>query len=353
MDGQLYFFGLDAPLEITPSQGQVRAANLRGFAEIVRSMHGDPERIMHRFDLELRALADPDCHISCRQMVDMFEYCRAVLDAPLFGLQLAGAQDADVYGCVTALCRSAPDLRSALESFVDYLPIAHCPDAAMELHVEGALAELRWAVRTDLGINDQANLQGLVLNLKLLRMLIGDPFVIDSVELATMLRPRDVGEVQRSIGAPVSIVRSNNAIRFPAKLLDQPLTGANRLTYRLLGGYLGRLRITSRANTVEKARSYIRGALPQGTCSIERCAEKLGISVRTLQMRLEKHDTVYSHLVEAEREKLAKVYLTQTRMPLDEVAERLGYGEQTSFGRAFRRWTGLTPQKFRSLGDGG
>ncbi len=47
------------------------------------------------------------------------------------------------------------------------------------------------------------------------------------------------------------------------------------------------------------------------------------------------------------REKLARIYLSQTRMPLDEVAERLGYGEQTSFGRAFKRWTGTTPQKFR------
>ena len=28
-------------------------------------------------------------------------------------------------------------------------------------------------------------------------------------------------------------------------------------------------------------------------------------------------------------------------------SDRLGYGEQTSFGRAFKRWTGMTPAQFR------
>jgi AraC-like DNA-binding protein len=68
-----------------------------------------------------------------------------------------------------------------------------------------------------------------------------------------------------------------------------------------------------------------------------------------LQIRLENHAVRYTELVEAQREKLARIYLRQTRMPLDEVAERLGYGEQTSFGRAFKRWTGVTPQSFRNV----
>jgi AraC-like DNA-binding protein len=32
---------------------------------------------------------------------------------------------------------------------------------------------------------------------------------------------------------------------------------------------------------------------------------------------------------------------------LDEIASQLGYAEQTSFGRAFKRYTGMTPQAFR------
>ena len=56
---------------------------------------------------------------------------------PLFGLQLAQAQEADVYGCVTALCRAAASVRESVAGFIDYLPVVHSPVSIMEL-VEGS-----------------------------------------------------------------------------------------------------------------------------------------------------------------------------------------------------------------------
>ena len=346
---QGYFIGLEGPLEDAPDVGQVRAANLRGFLDFVRVRNGDPVWILNRFGLDARALANPDAHIGSQQFVDILEYCANLFDDPLFGLRFGHMQDAEVYGCVTALCRAAPDLRSALHCLVDFIPVAHSPDAAIRLIETGDLCELRWSVRSDLGVNDQANYQALMLNLKLLRLLVGAAFQPSHIHLAMDRRTRDLPEIEKLVGHAVQMQSSHNAIAFPAKLLDLPMPGADRLIYRLLGGYLGRLKIVNRANTVERVQSYVRGALPSGHCSIERCAEQMGISVRTLQIRLANHEARYTDLVEAQREKLARIYLRQTRMPLDEVAERLGYGEQTSFGRAFKRWTGMTPQKFRSV----
>ena len=45
---------------------------------------------------------------------------------------------------------------------------------------------------------------------------------------------------------------------------------------------------------------------------------------------------------------LAKEYLERQELSLDEVAFSLGYAEQSSFGRAFKRWTGMTPQNYRA-----
>lgn len=344
-----FFFGLEGPLDDPPGQGQVRAANLRGFIDFVRLRNGDPARILGRFGLDSRALADPDAHITCQQFADIMEYCAGLLDDRLFGLRLGQAQSADVYGPVTALCRACPDLRTALRAFVDFIPVAHSPDALVELVEEGEQAELRWEVKSDLGVNDQANFQALALNLKLLRLLL-PAFSPKAISLAMERTPQEAQEIEAVMGSPVQIRAARNAIAFSAKLLDERLPSADRLVYRLLGGYLGRLKIVKRPSTVERVQSYVRGALPTGTCSIERCAEQMGISVRTLQSRLVPHQVRYAEIVEAQREKLARIYLRQTRMPLDEVAERLGYGEQTSFGRAFKRWTGVTPQKFRGQG---
>jgi len=70
--------------------------------------------------------------------------------------------------------------------------------------------------------------------------------------------------------------------------------------------------------------------------------------VRTLQARLAGDGARFSELVETQRETLARQHLKQSTLSLDEIAERLGYGEQTSFGRAFKRWTGQTPQQYRA-----
>jgi AraC-like DNA-binding protein len=72
------------------------------------------------------------------------------------------------------------------------------------------------------------------------------------------------------------------------------------------------------------------------------------MSVRTLQSRLAGEGVRFSELVERQREGLARSLLARRDLSLDEIAERLGYGEQTSFGRAFKRWTKMTPQQFRA-----
>jgi len=116
-----------------------------------------------------------------------------------------------------------------------------------------------------------------------------------------------------------------------------------------LSGYLDRVKAVSRTTVVERVEDYIRGSLPSGSCSIEHCAKKLGTSVRTLQADLSERGLRFSDILEEQRIHLASNYLGQDQLTLDEVAVLLGYSEQSSFGRAFKRWTGSTPQQFRAV----
>lgn len=326
----------------------MRAANLQGFSEYVRRRNADPQRILERFGIEPRTLTDPDAHVSAPALVAMFEYCREIFDDRLFGLHLAQNQVPEVFGCITTLCRAAPDMRTALGVLTDYVPILHSPEAAPELHVAEGVAELRWGVVHDLGTNDQANLQAVILQMKLLDRLGFPHFQPLYVHLVIDPHPADVRAIELAVGCPLHVGAPVNAIGFSSELLDRPVPTANRLVYRLLGGYLDRVKQANRATLVERVRDYVRGDLPRGTCSIERCADKLGFSVRTLQARLAADNVTFSWVMEDTRLMLAKSYLSRPDRSLDEIAEWLGYGEQTSFGRAFKRWTGTTPQKYRA-----
>lgn len=343
------FFGLEGPLDAVPADGQTRAANLRGFAELARQKGIDPTRILERHGLEARIISDPDAYISCQSVVDVFEYCSTLFDDSLFGFHFANTQDADVFGCVTALCRAASTVREAVECMVTYFPVVHSPNSGVELIEGKEVAELRWNVDMDLGINEQAHYQALVLNLKLLRAIGGDDFPISYVHLTADPQPKDIAEIEAFTGCPLRPRARANAIGFPVQQLDQAVTSSNRLLFRLVSGYLDRVKNAHRTTITERVKSYVRGALPSGTCNIDRCAQKLGISVRTLQARLAESEVKFSDIVESQRLRFAKTFLAATSMSLDEIAERLGYAEQTSFGRAFKRWTGMTPQRYRSL----
>ncbi|MCB1689134.1 MAG: helix-turn-helix domain-containing protein [Halioglobus sp.] len=342
-----YFFSLDGPLDSMPTNRQMRVANLSGFPGLVRSLGADPVSMLERHDINPQLIRDPDLYIDCQSVVDLFEYSSRALNNPLFGLQLAQIQDPDVYGCVTALCRAAATVRDSVESFIDFIPVTHAPDTILEL-VEGKeTAEIRWSVGADLGSNAQANYQAVLLNLKLLRLVGGRGFQPSYVNLAVDARSRDIHELESKLGCKFNKTRAENAIAFPVGLLDKPVSSANRLLFKLLGGYLAQVRSASRTRIEDRVQDYVRGSLSSNNCTIQRCARKLGVSVRTLQAQLSDAGLKFSDILETQRLATAKAQLQQAQKSLDDVAAMLGYAEQSSFGRAFKRWTGMTPKHYR------
>lgn len=344
-----FFYSLENPLDAIPAERQMRTANFTGFSSLVRSLGGDPRRVLDYHGIDPQALRDPDSYVECQSLVDIFEHCSSAFNEPLFGLRLAELQDADVFGCVTALCRAAPTLREAVKSFIDYLPVIHSPLTRMELMEGKEITELRWYVREDLGANQQAHYQAALLDLSLLRVVAGRAFKASYVTLANDTRLKDLAEIEAKLGCRYRARATSNAVAFPTALLEAPIPSSNRLLFRLLSGYLDRVAAASRKTIVERVQDYVHGALSSGTCSIEHCAQKLGTSVRTLQSHLGDNGLRFSDILEKQRIELAKTYLEQEQLSLDEVAALLGYSEQSSFGRAFKRWTGSTPQRFRAL----
>lgn len=344
--GNTFVLSVDASFGAFPAPGQIQAGYLRGLKSLIRDRGGDPRRLLERHDIDPEAFDDPDHHIACTSAVNVVEYCSRHLQDPLFGLHLAEYQDPDVFGCVMALARAAPTVREGLQSLIDYVPLSASPECEMELVCGRDVAELRW--RTDLCAGEQVNYQGLLLFMKTLELLGGPHFRPRYANLNFGVGRGDRQPLQDRVGCKVNPRAEANAVAFPVDLLDRPIATANRLLYSLLGGCFAQLRSTTRAGVVEQVEVYVRGALSEGTCSVDACAEKLGTSSRTLQKRLTRNGVKFLDIVQNERITLAKQALLWSDRSLDDIAFQLGYSEQTSFGRAFKRATGMTPQGFRS-----
>ena len=90
--------------------------------------------------------------------------------------------------------------------------------------------------------------------------------------------------------------------------------------------------------------------LAAGYPHVSMAAELISCSVRTLQRRLHEEGTNYSEVVENARCRAATRALRETDAGLAAIAAHLGYSEQSAFTRAFRRWTGTTPNRYRASG---
>ena len=83
--------------------------------------------------------------------------------------------------------------------------------------------------------------------------------------------------------------------------------------------------------------------------SQEQVADQFSISIRTLRRKLNDAGTTYQAVLDSVRESLAKEYLKDTQWSIAEIADMTGYSEPSNFKRAFKRWTGHTPNAYRKL----
>ena len=78
-------------------------------------------------------------------------------------------------------------------------------------------------------------------------------------------------------------------------------------------------------------------------------AKKMGLSEKGLQRKLSDEGVTFQGIYNNLRKKLALGYVSDTRIPLVEVAMLLGFSDSSAFYRAFKRWTGNTPGDYRAL----
>ena len=340
-------FNVKGPSILPPPAGSVRSGQyLLGFKDLVSSRGGDWMKILDANEISAAVVGDPDRALDWTSAVGLLDYCSRTLNDELFGLNLANRQGAQVYSLVAALARSAPTLRHGLQSICDFLPFLHSPGAEVELAVGSQTSELRWFPGADFATFEQANHHGLMLAMRLLAEVGGERFQPSYAVSVSQARNRET--IERALGCSVRWRARNDAVGFPTELLDRTLPSSNPFVFGLLASYMLQLKEAAGPSLVQQVEAYVGGTLRTGNCSISGCASRLGLSPRTLQKRLTSFGSSFSGIVEAQRIEAAKDVLRGSAHTLDHIADQLGYSEKSSFCRAFKRATRLTPSAYRS-----
>lgn len=163
-------------------------------------------------------------------------------------------------------------------------------------------------------------------------------------------QPRDITEHLRLFQCPVNFNAPVNTLVFDSSSLSLPVAKADPGLCLMLDRHAEELlaKFPPRDSVISNVRTILSKELNGGNPSLERVAEQMGLSARTLQRKLHELGTSHNDLVDQIRHELATRYLREREMAICEVAYLLGFSEPSSFHRAFKRWTGVTPKEFRA-----
>jgi AraC-like DNA-binding protein len=171
---------------------------------------------------------------------------------------------------------------------------------------------------------------------------------IRPIYVTTDRLPSDKKAFADFLGVPVQR-GSSHCVAFKKSDAHRPFLTANEGLWSAFEPEL-RLRLSQNGAAIsveQRVRMALLEALPGGGVKMEAVAKRIGMSQRSLQRHLEIEGQNYKKLLQSIRLNLSQHYLQNTHLPTAEIAFLLGFEETNSFFRAFRSWTGTTPEQFR------
>jgi len=326
----------------------VLASAATGVVELIEKMHGDPDRILGNASLCPEDLSSPYNELLLKDFCRLFEEAAKQTGNNNFGLHFGNKFQPRHLGAIGYAAISSPTLAAALRNMEVYFP-AHQSQSSFGLLRDADVFWLSYRIvdpRIEKRRQDAELSMGMFLNV--FREALGrswSPLEVRFEHDAT----DGTHSHEKAFGAPVRFGRRTNAFAFRRRDLDARMPNQDPYLFSVIEPFLkSRCEIVSNpedfATTV---RNQIKLHLGNVKPTITEIARIFGVSDQSLQLQLRENGVTFQDLVTAARKELALHYLNDHSVPLTEVADSLGYSELSAFSRAFRGWTGMSPQRYR------
>lgn len=165
----------------------------------------------------------------------------------------------------------------------------------------------------------------------------------------TYAEPAHAGEYDLLFPCTRRFAAGGTSLLFHARYLSMPLLQDERTLKQFLEQSPADL--LARPDGGDSLISQIRRLLGRDCGNwpdLEAVAQQLHISPQTLRRHLREEGSSFQELKDHLRRDLAIYHLGRADLPIQDIAEQLGFSEPSAFHRAFKKWTGLTPGAYRA-----
>ena len=307
-----------------------------------------PEPIFKSCQLPLDEEGDEASPIPIGRICSLFKTIATSLNRPYFGLELSHGYHYESGSMLILAFMAAPNVRAALDTLMRYDKYV---DTAIEINIDNAGGLSCFEVNVLAADHDDTEhlseyLSGFIA--AALRKATRVPVPIERVAF-THTTEKDPGQVQAFFDSKVIYGARQNAFHFDAEFLDTPLRSSNPLLFDVLRNALRDYyaRSDSHINFMHAVHREVLRQFKNSIPTADSVAQALQISGRSLRRRLAEHGKKFQLVKNEARLQRATFYLHNTSLSLTEIAYELGFSEPSAFSRAFKDWTGDTPQAVR------
>jgi AraC-like DNA-binding protein len=161
--------------------------------------------------------------------------------------------------------------------------------------------------------------------------------------------PAHVEDYHLLFHCPLRFNQPRNSLVFSAAYLNYPLM-QNEASLKAFLRETPNSLFAPRTNAqllTAQIRAMLGQDFTQEFPEFEEVADKLGLTPQTLRRRLKEENSSYQGIKDQVRRDAAIYYLTRPQLGIAEIAHMMGFSEPSTFHRAFKKWTGLTPGEYR------
>lgn len=317
----------------------LKALHTFPFLRFVRKHNLSVEELLSRANLPVDLMKSPDEYIPEARFW-------LFLDIAAHALSME-----DDFGLQVGLSVREEDMGSFGERLAACPTIFSCLSAFCEMVVEESSDARFWAASSDdrlwfhrggvSGINlgqKHAELYTLMFMIKVVQIQLGRFWVPKLIHLQTespvaKFRTLDVFRSSR-----VKYHQGSTSIAI--SLADARLSGGSALEFLF---YSSELKI----GFLDKLRKALSLYQMRSSLTLTEIADIIGMSSRTLQRRLKDRGISFKQLQEQMKLEVCLELMKDRSSKLTDIAAELGYSDSAHFTRAFQRWTGMAPSRYR------
>lgn len=314
--------------------------------KIIESYGIDPYPLLEKLLIDPKLIEDPNARFKYAKIDQLWFEAATIADDPGFGLRAAKYWHPSQLGALGYAWLASSSLRTALNRFVRYmsiltegalLDIGEAEDE-LSVHLRYKAISKQQPTRTD---------SFMAMLLAMCQANCGEDFHPTSISL-THAGPDDTSEFYALFECPIYFGAAENRFNLSKEDADKHLISSNPqlvlLNDQIIIETLAKL---GKGNIIAQVKTEILKQLPSGNVTDSSVADGLYIAHRSLQRKLQNENTTFRSILNELRLELAQKYLQNSNVNLMDVAFNLGFGEYSSFSRAFKRWTGLSPSAYR------